>query len=122
MDEVFKYFLNFVKKIYQLLLMAEYLPNVRFNRRGHVNSQHESSTWFAWTYTLESLRPPEFIVNGNYGAMTVLRDSFRKYIINTPIQNTTLGIEILYTDHPHEIKPKRIFIVKFSRCNFIELI
>ena len=95
--------------------MAEYLPNVRFNRRGHVNSQHESSTWFAWTYTLESLSPPEFIVNGNYGAMTVLRDSFRKYIINTPIQNTTLGIEILYTDHPDQVKPKRIFIVKRVR-------
>jgi hypothetical protein len=47
--------------------------------------------------------------------MTVLRDSFRKYIINTPMQNTTLGIEILYTDRPDEISPKRIFIVRRVR-------
>jgi hypothetical protein len=95
--------------------MAEYLPNVRFNRRGHVNSPHEPSAWFAWNDTLESLRPNQLTVNENRSAITVLRDSFRKYIINTPMQNTTLGIEILYTDLADEIKPKRIFIVKRVR-------
>jgi hypothetical protein len=47
--------------------------------------------------------------------MTVLRDSFRKYIENTPMQNTTLGIEILYTDRADQISPKRIFIVRRVR-------
>jgi hypothetical protein len=35
--------------------------------------------------------------------------------MSTPMQNTTLGIEILYTDRPDEISPKRIFIVKRVR-------
>jgi len=96
--------------------MADYLPNVNFNRAGRINSQHEPSAWFAWTNTLESLRPRELTVNENRGGpMTVLRDSFRKYIVNTPMQNTTLGIEILYTDRQDQISPKRIFIVRRVR-------
>jgi hypothetical protein len=96
--------------------MADYLPNVNFNRAGRINSQHEPSAWFAWTDTLESLRPRDLAVNENRGGpMTVLRDSFRKYIVNTPMQNTTLGIQILYTDRADQISPKRIFIVRRVR-------
>jgi len=96
--------------------MADYLPNVSFNRRGLTTFPKSFSTWFAWTDTLDSLRPRELTVNENRGGpMTVLRDSFRKYIVNTPMQNTTLGIEILYTDRADQISPKRIFIVRRVR-------
>jgi hypothetical protein len=96
--------------------MADYLPNVSFNRRGLTTFPKSFSAWFAWTDTLESLRQRDLTVNENRGGpMTVLRDSFRKYIINTPMQNTTLGIEILYTDRPDQISPKRIFIVRRVR-------
>jgi len=97
--------------------MAEYLPNVSFNRRGLTTFPKFSSAWFAWQDTLESLRPRELTVNENRGGpMMVLRDSFRKYIVNTPMQNTTLGIEILYTDRLDQISPKRIFIVRRVRA------
>ena len=97
--------------------MADYLPNVSFNRRGLTTFLPKvSSSWFAWQDTLETLRPGDLTVNENRGGpMRVLRDSFRKYIINTPMQNTTLGIEILYTDRPDQISPKRIFIVRRVR-------
>jgi len=97
--------------------MANYLPNVSFNRRGLTTFPKFSSAWFfGWKDTIESLRPRELTVNENRGGpMTVLRDSFRKYIINTPMQNTTLGIEILYTDRPDQLSPKRIFIVRRVR-------
>ena len=96
--------------------MADYLPNVNFNRRGLTTFPKSFSAWFAWQDTLESLRSRDLTVNENRGGpMTVLRDSFRKYIVNTPMQNTTLGIEILYTDRPDQISPKRIFIVRRVR-------
>ena len=96
--------------------MADYLPNVSFNRRGLTTFPKSFSTWFAWTDTLDSLRSRDLTVNENRGGpMTVLRDSFRKYIVNTPMQNTTLGIEILYTDRADQISPKRIFIVRRVR-------
>ena len=97
--------------------MADYLPNVSFNRRGLTTFLPKvSSSWFGWQDTLETLRPGELTVNDNRGGpMTVLRDAFRKYIVNTPMQNTTLGIEILYTDRPDQISPKRIFIVRRVR-------
>ena len=96
--------------------MADYLPNVSFNRRGTTTFATSGSAWFGWQDTLEALRPGELTVNENRGGpMTVLRDAFRKYIVNTPMQNTTLGIEILYTDRPDQISPKRIFIVRRVR-------
>ena len=96
--------------------MAEYLPNVRFDRAGLTTFPKKNSLWFGWKYILEALRPRHLTVNENRGGpMTILRESFRKYIMNTPMQNTTLGIEILYTDRPDEISPKRIFIVKRVR-------
>jgi len=96
--------------------MAEYLPNVRFDRAGLTTFPKKKSLWFGWKYILEALRSRHLTVNENRGGpMTILRESFRKYIMNTPMQNTTLGIEILYTDRPDEISPKRIFIVKRVR-------
>ena len=95
--------------------MADYLPNVNFNRRGNVASVHKTSTWFDWDVVARNLNDNELTMNQNLDAKTVLRDSFTKYIINTPMQNTTLGIEILYTDRPDQVSPKRIFIVRRVR-------
>ena len=95
--------------------MADYLPNVSFHRSGLTRFPKKQSMWFAFKDRIRSLRRRHLTVNENRDAKTVLRDSLRKYIINTPIENTTLGIEILYTDRPDQISPKRIFIVRRVR-------
>lgn len=107
--------------------MADYLPNVNFDRppprigfRYDIRrslSGRKPSSWYNWEDSLESMRGSRLLKNSDMNPVNILRVAFQKYFIRQRLQNNTIGLEILYTDRPGQLIPKKILLAKRVRPN-----
>jgi len=94
-----------------------YLPDVNFdhtsinprNRSVRRTNQGVNANWLQLGYfNTDNLEyNPD-----NLGPIQILRDAFEKYIIQTPIQSNTIGIQIIYLENENSVTPKMVFLVK----------
>jgi hypothetical protein len=50
--------------------------------------------------------------NNQFTPETVLREAFEKFIVNTPIESNTIGIQIIYLENENDTDTKTMFIGK----------
>jgi hypothetical protein len=106
-----------------------YLPRIRFStvqidpttneerrRRGRTyadDTYRQSDEMYFYWATRDPDDNPVIDPNG-LGPIQILRDAFQKYIIQTPLESNTIGIEIMYLENNWDIVPKTIFLAKRS--------
>ena len=89
-------------------------------RRDHANVA-EPNLWFA-RYNLLSINPDELNINPNgLGPIRILRESFQRYIVQTPLENNSIGIEILYMNSQNDTDLHRILLVRRTYSGQTEL-
>ena len=97
----------------------DYLPDVRFSDRRafprHRNSYITQSVDSLYYNRRRSGTDNIRVVPNGLDPIQILRDSFQRYIVQTPIESNTIAIRINYLENETDLVPKTMYIVKRSQ-------
>ena len=100
--------------------MANYLPDIRFSDRRTLEGRRPNNSQIdAHWDNLDFFESYDDYVPNGLSPVQILRDSFEKYIIQTPIESNTIGIQVIYIERRRET-PKTMFLIKRKYDNLTQ--